>query len=39
MPEVIYTVHDRGVAYPVTDAERVERLSHAGLRVTAEVRA
>ena len=32
----IYTVRDgRGVTYPVFDAERAERLSRAGLRVTA----
>ena len=32
----VYTVRDeRGVTYPVFDAERAERLSRAGLRVTA----
>ena len=32
----VYTVRDdRGVTYPVFDADRAERLSRAGLRVTA----
>ena len=32
----VYTVRDEcGVTYPVFDAERAERLSRAGLRVTA----
>ena len=32
----VYTVRDeRGEAWPVFDAERAERLSRAGLRVTA----
>jgi len=32
----IYSVRDgRGVAWPVLDAERAERLSRAGYRVTA----
>jgi len=32
----VYTVRDdRGVTYPVFDAERAERLSRAGLTVTA----
>ena len=32
----VYTVRDdRGVTFPVFDAERAERLSRAGLRVTA----
>jgi hypothetical protein len=32
----VYTVYDdRGVTYPVFDAERAERLSRAGLTVTA----
>ncbi|MFW5964387.1 MAG: hypothetical protein ACOCQM_05930 [Natronomonas sp.] len=32
----VYTVtDDRGVSWPVCDAERAERLSRAGLRVTA----
>jgi len=39
MPETIYTVRDeRGVAVPVTDAERAERLSREGYAVTAETR-
>jgi len=32
----VYTVRDeRGVSWPVFDAERAERLSRAGLRVSA----
>lgn len=39
MTETIYTVRDdRGVTYPVFDAERASRLSRAGLRVTATTR-
>ena len=38
MSKVVYTVHDRGVKYPLTDTERADRLSRAGFRVTAEVR-
>ena len=34
--KTVYTVRDeRGVTYPVFDAERAERLSRAGLAVTA----
>jgi hypothetical protein len=33
--ETVYTVSDdRGVSWPVFDAEKAERLSRAGLRVT-----
>lgn len=36
MPETVYTVRDdRGTAHPVTDPDRAERLSRAGLKVTA----
>jgi hypothetical protein len=36
MPETIYSVRDdRGDVVPVTDPERADRLSRAGLRVTA----
>lgn len=34
--QTVYTVRDeRGNMHPVTDAERAERLSRAGFRVTA----
>jgi len=37
--ETVYTVRDeRGVTYPVFDAERAERLSRAGLEVSATTR-
>lgn len=37
--ETIYTVRDdRGVTYPVFDAERAERLSREGLSVSATTR-
>jgi len=37
--ETIYTVRDeRGVTHPVFNAERAERLSRAGLTVTATTR-
>jgi hypothetical protein len=37
--ETIYTVRDeRGVTYPVFDAERAERLSRSGLSVSATTR-
>ena len=36
MTQTIYTVRDdRGHAWPVLDADRAERLSRAGLRVSA----
>lgn len=36
MADTVYTVvDDRGVGWPVTDADRAERLSRAGLTVTA----
>lgn len=39
MTTTIYTVRDdRGVTHPVFDADRAERLSRAGLTVTAETR-
>ncbi|UBF23487.1 hypothetical protein HRTV-28_gp49 [Halorubrum tailed virus 28] len=35
-PTAVYTVRDeRGVTYPVFDTERAERLSRAGLTVSA----
>lgn len=39
MPETIYTVRDeQGISYPVFDADRAERLSREGLRVSATTR-
>lgn len=39
MKDTLYRVTDeRGVTHTVTDSERAERLSRAGLRVTAETR-
>jgi len=39
MSETVYTVRDgRGDAHPVTDADRAERLSRAGYRVSAVMR-
>lgn len=36
MTDTVYTVaDDRGVSWPVFDADRAERLSRAGLTVTA----
>lgn len=39
MNQTLYTVTDeRDVEHTITDSERAERLSRAGLRVTAETR-
>mgnify|MGYP000733483488 CR=1 FL=1 len=39
MTETVYTVRDdRGGVHPVTDVDRAERLSRAGLTVTATTR-